>query len=106
MPELGEQMQLPEAYTANFTVARALLRQGRPYEEAVAKFSPYQHIQDPNPEARKRCGFDRPGPGTARAILHLRQQPAGRQRAANHRSHHGLSGFATDSSAVRKSDKS
>jgi uncharacterized protein YecE (DUF72 family) len=53
MPELNEQMQLPEVYTANFTVARALLRRGRPYEQAVAKFSPYKEIQDPNPDARQ-----------------------------------------------------
>jgi uncharacterized protein YecE (DUF72 family) len=53
MPDLREQMQLPEAYTADFTVARALLRRERPYEQAVAKFSPYREIQDPNPEARQ-----------------------------------------------------
>jgi uncharacterized protein YecE (DUF72 family) len=53
MPEIQEQMQLPEVYTADFTVARALLRRGRPYEQAVAKFSPYREIQDPNPEARQ-----------------------------------------------------
>jgi uncharacterized protein YecE (DUF72 family) len=53
MPELSEQMQLPEVYTADFTVARALLRKGRPYEAAVAKFSPYQQVQDPNPDARQ-----------------------------------------------------
>ena len=53
MPEIAEQMQLPEVYTADFTVVRALLRRGRPYEQAVAKFSPYKDIQDPNPEARQ-----------------------------------------------------
>jgi uncharacterized protein YecE (DUF72 family) len=53
MPDLSEQMQLPAVYTADFTVARALLRKGRPYEAAVAKFSPYQQVQDPNPEARQ-----------------------------------------------------
>lgn len=53
MPDLSEQMRLPEVYTADFTVARALLRKGRPYEAAVAKFSPYQRVQDPNPEARQ-----------------------------------------------------
>ena len=52
MPEISEQMQLPEVYTADFTVARALLRRGRPYEQAVAQFSPYREIQEPNPEAR------------------------------------------------------
>jgi len=53
MPALQIQMRLPEVYTAGFTVSRALLRQGRPYEQAVATFSPYQHVQDPNPEARR-----------------------------------------------------
>ena len=53
MPALGVQMRFPEAYTANFTISRALLRQGRPYEQAVATFSPYKQIQDPNPEARR-----------------------------------------------------
>jgi uncharacterized protein YecE (DUF72 family) len=53
MPELGDQMQLPDVYTADFTVARALLRRGRPYEAAVEKFSPYRQMQDPNPEVRQ-----------------------------------------------------
>ncbi len=56
MPEISEQMQLPEVYTADFTVARALLRRGRPYEQAVAMFSPYQQVQDPNPEVRQALG--------------------------------------------------
>lgn len=53
MPDLQRQMQLPEVYTAEFTVSRALLRRGRPYEEAVSKFSPYKEIQDPNPTVRE-----------------------------------------------------
>jgi uncharacterized protein YecE (DUF72 family) len=53
MPEIHEQMQLPQIYTADFTVARALLRRGCPYEQAVAKFSPYREIQDPSPGARQ-----------------------------------------------------
>ncbi len=52
MPELRIQTQIRDAYTTDFTVARALLRHGRPYEDAVAKFSPYGHVQDPNPDAR------------------------------------------------------
>jgi uncharacterized protein YecE (DUF72 family) len=52
MPEIGVQMHLREAYTTDFTLARALLRRGRAYEDAVAKFTPYSHVQDPNPEAR------------------------------------------------------
>ncbi len=53
MPDLGEQIALPEIYTADFTVARALLRRGRSYENAVAGFSPYKQVQDPNPDARQ-----------------------------------------------------
>jgi uncharacterized protein YecE (DUF72 family) len=53
MPEIGRQMHLRDAYTADFTLARALLRRGRAYEQAVAKFTPYAHIQEPNPETRQ-----------------------------------------------------
>ncbi len=37
---------------ADFTVVRALLRPGRAYEDAVARFQPYNKIGDENPEAR------------------------------------------------------
>ncbi len=53
MPELGVQARLEDAYTAGYTVCRALLRRGRPYEEAVQLFSPYEEIRDPNPEGRQ-----------------------------------------------------
>lgn len=53
MPEISSQLNLKDAYTADFSVARALLRHGRTYEQAVAKFAPYQHVQDPNPETRQ-----------------------------------------------------
>jgi uncharacterized protein YecE (DUF72 family) len=52
MPDLRQQMALPESATADFLVCRALLRQGRPYEEAVAMFSPYSEVRDPNTGAR------------------------------------------------------
>jgi uncharacterized protein YecE (DUF72 family) len=52
MPDLPTQFALPQAYTADFTVVRALLRQGRAYEDAVKSFSPYERIQDPNIESR------------------------------------------------------
>jgi uncharacterized protein YecE (DUF72 family) len=52
MPELLEQIETPGAFTADFTVSRALLRRGRPYADAVAKFSPYQSVQEPNQGAR------------------------------------------------------
>jgi len=53
MPEIADQMALPEVYTTDFTVARALLRRGRPYAQAVEKFSPYAKVQDPNPSTRQ-----------------------------------------------------
>ena len=52
MPELRHQVSIPDSATADFLVCRALLRQGRMYEEAVAKFAPYRQVQDANPEAR------------------------------------------------------
>ncbi|MEO8659509.1 MAG: DUF72 domain-containing protein [Bryobacteraceae bacterium] len=52
MPELPVQIAQPERFTADFVVARALLRQGRAYEEAVKQFSPYETVQDENPGAR------------------------------------------------------
>ena len=52
MPTLGEQAAIPGAFPAEFTVVRALLRQGRAYEDAVAQFQPYDRVQDENPEAR------------------------------------------------------
>lgn len=53
MPELETQIELPAAYTADFTVCRALLRRGRPYEEAVRKFTPYDSVKDPDAGARE-----------------------------------------------------
>lgn len=52
MPSIGEQLDLPDAIGAPFIVARALLRPGRYYAEAVDAFAPYDRIQDRNPELR------------------------------------------------------
>jgi uncharacterized protein YecE (DUF72 family) len=52
MPELGQQIAIPDSVTADFIVSRALLRAGRSYEEAVATFAPYTEIKDPNPQTR------------------------------------------------------
>jgi len=52
MPELRQQIAIPESATADFGVCRALLRHGRVYEDAVKAFAPYREVQDPNPEAR------------------------------------------------------
>ena len=53
MPVLAEQMSIPDVFPADFTVARALLREGRKYEDAVQQFTPYDRIRDENPEARE-----------------------------------------------------
>jgi hypothetical protein len=52
MPELPRQTADPQAFTADFTVARALLRHGRSYEHAVQRFQPYAAVQEPNAGAR------------------------------------------------------
>lgn len=52
MPSIGMQLDLPGSLTAGFLVARALLRPGRYYADAVDAFAPYDRIRDPNPELR------------------------------------------------------
>ena len=52
MPELSDQLAIPESRTAAFSVCRALLRHGRSYEHAVRDFAPYREIRDANPEVR------------------------------------------------------
>ena len=53
MPTIGEQLELPWTFPAPFTVARALLRPGRRYADAVKLFEPYDRIRDPQPELRQ-----------------------------------------------------
>jgi uncharacterized protein YecE (DUF72 family) len=53
MPVLEDQAQLPTAFTADFTVVRALLKKGRSYEQAVKSFEPYRETQEPNEGARQ-----------------------------------------------------
>jgi uncharacterized protein YecE (DUF72 family) len=53
MPELHEQIAMPGAFTADFSVTRALLKKGRLYEQAVKAFEPYRDVQEVNPRARE-----------------------------------------------------
>jgi len=53
MPEIGEQLAIPDSRTAELIVARALLRRGRPYEEAVRQFAPYDRVQEVNEPVRR-----------------------------------------------------
>jgi uncharacterized protein YecE (DUF72 family) len=52
MPALDDQARLDDAFTADFTVVRALLAHGRTYEQAVGTFEPYRETQEPNEGAR------------------------------------------------------
>ena len=52
MPPMGAQLDLPWTFPAGFTVARALLKPGRPYADAVRLFEPYDRIREPQPELR------------------------------------------------------
>ena len=52
MPEISEQMAIRESRTADMLVARALLRRGRPYEQAVRMFSPYEQVREVNEDVR------------------------------------------------------
>jgi len=57
MPSVGEQLALAENRTTpDFCGARFLLKPGRAYAEAVRRFSPYDRIQDVNPEGRAAGG--------------------------------------------------
>jgi uncharacterized protein YecE (DUF72 family) len=53
MPTIGEQLEQPWTFPADFTVVRALLKPGRRYTDAVKAFEPYDRIQEPQPELRR-----------------------------------------------------
>jgi uncharacterized protein YecE (DUF72 family) len=53
MPPIGHQLDLPGSLTGPFIVARALLRPGRTYDEAVDAFAPYDRIREPNLKLRR-----------------------------------------------------
>ncbi len=53
MPPIGHQLDLPGSVSAPFILARALLRPGRTYNEAIDAFAPYDRIREPNPKLRR-----------------------------------------------------
>jgi uncharacterized protein YecE (DUF72 family) len=53
MPTIGEQLEQPWTFPADFTVVRALLKPGRRYADAVKAFEPYDRIQEAQPELRR-----------------------------------------------------
>ena len=53
MPSVADQIELPGAFTnPGMCAARFLLKPGRKYEDAVKRFSPYEKLQEANPEGR------------------------------------------------------
>jgi uncharacterized protein YecE (DUF72 family) len=53
MPPIGEQLDLSWTFPAGFTIARALLKPGRKYEDAVRQFEPYDRVREEQPELRR-----------------------------------------------------
>ena len=53
MPPIGEQIDLDWTFPTAFTVARALLKPGRRYADAVKQFQPYDRVQEPLPSLRQ-----------------------------------------------------
>lgn len=53
MPPIGEQIDLGWTFPASFVVARALLKPGRRYSDAVKQFQPYDRVQEPQNDLRK-----------------------------------------------------
>jgi uncharacterized protein YecE (DUF72 family) len=53
MPEITDQIALPGSQTSDLLVARALLRRGRVYEDAVRQFAPYDRVQEVNEPVRR-----------------------------------------------------
>ncbi|MGH7524781.1 MAG: DUF72 domain-containing protein [Gemmatimonadales bacterium] len=66
MPPIGEQLLLHESLTADFVVARALLRPGRTFANAVDAFAPYDRIREENPALRQELA------ALARTAINLR----------------------------------
>ena len=84
MPPLEEQIALPGAFTADFTVVRALLRAGRAYEAAVAQFAPYNKIQGrESGGAEGASRVDRPNAAGTAHGLYFREQSLRRKRAGD-----------------------
>lgn len=52
MPSIGAQLDLDWTFPAGFTVARALLKPGRAYADAVKLFEPYDRVREAVPELR------------------------------------------------------
>ena len=53
MISISEQLAETDAFTADFTASRALMKPGQTYEQTVSLFAPYGSVQEPELEVRK-----------------------------------------------------
>ena len=86
MPELDEQAQLPGAFTADFTVVRALLEAGPGLRRGRPDFRALRPNSGAKRERAGRHEDDRRASAPVEEVsVRLREQPAGRQCAVDHR---------------------
>jgi uncharacterized protein YecE (DUF72 family) len=79
MPSLRDQLSIDEAFTTRHTVARALLRPGRLYQQAVDMFSPYKEVKEEYPSVRLalRSLIDHSIKNEIAAFLHINNRLEG-----------------------------
>ncbi len=79
MPPIGAQLELPWTFAGGFTVARALMKPGRKYGDAVRAFEPYDRVREVLPELRAdllRLMSEAVGRG-AEALIHVNNRAEG-----------------------------
>ena len=79
MPPIGAQLDLPWTFAGGFTVARALMKPGRKYGDAVRAFEPYDRVREVLPELRAdllRLMSEAVGRG-AEALIHVNNRAEG-----------------------------
>jgi len=79
MPPIGVQLDLPWTFAGGFTVARALMKPGRKYGDAVRAFEPYDRVREVLPELRAdllRLMSEAVGRG-AEALIHVNNRAEG-----------------------------
>ena len=85
MPELLDQIDMPGAYTADFTVVRALLKKGAPTSKPSRRSSPTSRSRSRTPGARGDAPDRRAGLEDPPARIRLREQPARGKRTGDDR---------------------
>jgi hypothetical protein len=85
---MAESTPMASRTSPDLVAAQFLLKPGRKYEQAAKAFEPYDSIKEENPEARaagKAFIAEGEGGGAEVRDVHLRQQPARRERDFHYR---------------------